>query len=143
MLENRIANVRANTLSSMLMPIIELTSAMSIVAVVAYGGSLKETGHTEWVDFKVHETGFTAAFPPNTRVAYSSGGADYDVDFVSAGETSLAADTYAAVTSRSYHPGVVNALLMDGSVRFYGNGVSRDVWRALGTRAGGEAVAAD
>jgi len=37
-MENRLANVRANTLSSMLMPIIELTSAMAIVAVVAFGG---------------------------------------------------------------------------------------------------------
>ncbi|MBV8086045.1 MAG: ABC transporter ATP-binding protein [Chloroflexi bacterium] len=45
-MENRIANVRANTLSSMLMPIIELTSAMAIVAVVAYGGHLIVDGGT-------------------------------------------------------------------------------------------------
>src|SRR5207244_13566648 len=72
--------------------------------------------HAEWVDGKVHETGFTTCFPPNTLVAYASGGATYDVDFVSAGETSRG-DRYAAVTSRSYHPGLVNTLIMDGSCR--------------------------
>src|SRR5439155_24179768 len=50
--------------------------------------------HAEWVDGKVHETGFTTAFGPNTVVPYLSGGVTYDVDFVSAPETSLG-DTYA------------------------------------------------
>jgi prepilin-type N-terminal cleavage/methylation domain-containing protein len=108
---------------------------------VAYGGSLKETGHTEWVDFKVHETGFTAAFPPNSRVTYTSGGADYDVDFVSSPEgKSPTIPTYAAVTARSYHPAGVNALLMDGSVRFVRSSMAPASWRALATRAGGEVV---
>ena len=38
--------------------------------VVAYGGTFGATGHTEWVDGKVHETCFTATFPPNTTVPY-------------------------------------------------------------------------
>jgi prepilin-type N-terminal cleavage/methylation domain-containing protein/prepilin-type processing-associated H-X9-DG protein len=95
--------------------------------------------HAEWVDGKVHETGFTAVFPPNTLVAYSSGGRTYDVDFVTATEANTG-DTYAAVTSRSYHDGGVNALFMDGSVRFMPNATQQSVWRALATRAGGEAV---
>jgi prepilin-type N-terminal cleavage/methylation domain-containing protein/prepilin-type processing-associated H-X9-DG protein len=95
--------------------------------------------HVEWVDGKVHETGFTAVFPPNTVVAYPSGGLVYDVDFVSATEANVG-DTYAAVTARSYHAGGVNTLLMDGSVRFIGNGIRLDIWRALATRAGGEVV---
>jgi prepilin-type processing-associated H-X9-DG protein len=113
--------------------------------VLAYGGSLKETGHTEWVDGKVHETGFTASFPPNTKVAYTSGGKTYDVDFISGSEsaTSGAPPTYAAVTSRSWHTGGVNVLLMDGSVRFIRNTVSQATWRAASTPAGGEVLGAD
>ena len=91
--------------------------------------------HVEWVDGKVHETGFTTTFGPNTPVIVGG----YDVDFVSASESS-ASDTYAAVTSRSYHSGGVNILLMDGSVRFVRNSISQATWRALGTRAGNEVV---
>ena len=93
--------------------------------------------HAEWVDGKIHETGFTTVFPPNTLVGYGSGGTTYDVDFVAATETNLG-DTYAAVTSRSYHTGGVNVVLLDGSVRFIANGIAPATWRALGTRAGGE-----
>ena len=95
--------------------------------------------HVEWVDGKVHETGFTTVFTPNTVVGYASGGATYDVDFVSATETN-AGDTYAAVTTRSYHPGCVNALIMDGSVRTFSNGIDLATWRKLGTRAGNEVI---
>jgi prepilin-type N-terminal cleavage/methylation domain-containing protein/prepilin-type processing-associated H-X9-DG protein len=95
--------------------------------------------HVEWVDGKVHETGFTTVFTPNTKVLFASGGATYDVDFVGATEANVG-DTYAAVTSRSYHTGGVNVLLMDGSVRFVNDGVALATWRALGTRAGGEVV---
>jgi prepilin-type N-terminal cleavage/methylation domain-containing protein/prepilin-type processing-associated H-X9-DG protein len=95
--------------------------------------------HVEWVDGKVHETGFTTALTPNTKVAYTSGGAVYDVDFVTATESSPG-DTYAAVTARSFHEGGVNALFMDGSVRFVRDTVPLATWRALGTRSGGEVV---
>jgi prepilin-type processing-associated H-X9-DG protein len=44
----------------------------------------------------------------------------------------------AVVTSRSYHPGLVNAAMMDGSVRGVTTDVSVEVWRAMATRAGGE-----
>ena len=40
--------------------------------------------------------------------------------------------------ARSYHPGGVNVLLADGSVRFVRNTIDAATWRALGTRAGGE-----
>jgi prepilin-type N-terminal cleavage/methylation domain-containing protein/prepilin-type processing-associated H-X9-DG protein len=44
------------------------------------------------------------------------------------------------VTARSWHPGGVNVLMGDGSVRFARESVSQAVWRALGTRNGGELV---
>lgn len=44
------------------------------------------------------------------------------------------------VTARSHHPGGVNTVMADGSVRFVTDNVGRSVWRALGTRNGGELV---
>jgi prepilin-type processing-associated H-X9-DG protein len=44
------------------------------------------------------------------------------------------------VTARSLHPGGVNAVMGDGSVRFTTDAVSRAVWRGLGTRNQGELV---
>jgi ABC-type multidrug transport system fused ATPase/permease subunit len=38
--DNRVANVKANTLSSMLLPVVELCNAAATVAVIAYGGLL-------------------------------------------------------------------------------------------------------
>jgi prepilin-type processing-associated H-X9-DG protein len=74
-------------------------------------------------------------------VLYQSGGEAYDIDFISFGEGNTSGKfTYAAVTSRSYHAGGVNALLMDGSVRFVNDTISQTTWRALGTRAGDEVV---
>lgn len=42
----------------------------------------------------------------------------------------------------SQHPGGVNVCMGDGSVKFVKDSVSRDTWRAVGTRAGGEVVSA-
>ncbi len=42
--------------------------------------------------------------------------------------------------ARSYHPGGVNAAMGDGSVRWFTSAVDTSVWRALGTRDGGEIV---
>jgi prepilin-type processing-associated H-X9-DG protein len=39
---------------------------------------------------------------------------------------------------RSNHPGGVNVLLCDGSVRFVADAVDPAAWRAMATRAGGE-----
>ena len=101
----------------------------------------KNTGHTVWPDGRVHHSGFTTVFTPNTRVAYQYEGAEYDIDFTSQQEgKSDSRRTYAAITSRSYHPGSVNILLMDGSVRSVDDDVSPTVWRSLGTRGGGELV---
>jgi len=111
----------------------------SPIAVVAYGGTFGETGHTEWVDGKIHETGFSTVFPPNTEVGYDKDGGKHDVDFISKSESlSSTVPTYAAVTSRSYHSGSVKAAMMDGSVHSVASDISAQVWRAIGTRNGGE-----
>ena len=43
-------------------------------------------------------------------------------------------------TARSNHPGDANVTFGDGSVHFISDSVSRDLWQALATRSGGEAV---
>ncbi len=48
---------------------------------------------------------------------------------------------YSLATSQ--HPGGVNVLLGDGSVKFVKNSVNQITWMALGTRAGGEVISAD
>jgi prepilin-type N-terminal cleavage/methylation domain-containing protein/prepilin-type processing-associated H-X9-DG protein len=45
--------------------------------------------------------------------------------------------------ARSYHPGGVNMVQCDGSVRFVKDTVNADVWRAVGSRQGGEVISAD
>ena len=48
----------------------------------------------------------------------------------------------AAVTARSYHPGGVNALFADGSVKFIVSSIQGKTWRALGTIRGSEVATA-
>jgi len=110
--------------------------------VSSLGGQFKsDSGHTEWVDGRSHQAGFTAVFTPGTIVPCVQGGVEYDVDWTNQQEgKSSTVPTYAAVTARSYHPGVVNGLLMDGSVRAQSETIDLDVWRALSTRNGGEVV---
>ncbi len=99
------------------------------------------SGHTEWVDGRAHQTGFTAVFTPNTRVQCSEGGQLMDVDWTNQQEgKSTTVVTYAAVTARSFHSGVVNTVMMDGSVHAVADSIQLDVWRGMATRAGGEAL---
>lgn len=105
------------------------------------GGSVDNNGHTEWVEGDVRETGVTTTFPPNTFVAYDHGGETLDIDFTSSRDgESITHPTYAAITARSYHRGLVNILLMDGAVRSVRDGISPGLWRTLGTRAGDEPI---
>ena len=98
--------------------------------------------HTEWSDGHVHTGGFTTAWAPNKaiigRVTYP--GLDLDLNGKNEEE---GGPTFAAINARSYHPGGVNALFADGSVKFIKSTVNGLTWRALGTVAGGEIVGAD
>ncbi|HUG94382.1 MAG TPA: DUF1559 domain-containing protein, partial [Planctomycetaceae bacterium] len=100
------------------------------------GGAWSATnGHTEWVCGRAIHTGFTTTFTPNTVVPHTVGGETYDIDVSGIREgASATAPTYAIITARSYHPGLVHALLMDGSARSIGENISLEVWRNLGQR---------
>jgi prepilin-type processing-associated H-X9-DG protein len=95
-------------------------------------------GHTRWVKGDSYHGGFTTALPPNNRVI----GQQLDLDLASIDEED-GGPTHAAITSRSYHPGGVNVLMGDASVRFIKNSVNYQTWRAPGTIAGAEVVSAD
>jgi prepilin-type N-terminal cleavage/methylation domain-containing protein/prepilin-type processing-associated H-X9-DG protein len=98
--------------------------------------------HTEWSDGSVHAAGFTMAWPPNKTILGRSMYQGFDLDLNGRNEE-LGGPTFAAINSRSYHPGGVNTLLGDGSVRFVKNSIDGMIWRALGTVAGGEIVSVD
>ncbi|MEZ6094143.1 MAG: DUF1559 domain-containing protein [Pirellulaceae bacterium] len=100
------------------------------------------TGHTEWPDGRVHHSGFTTVYTPNTKVPYNFGGQLYDIDFNSRQEGShLTQPSYAAVTARSYHPGnLVNVNFLDGSTHTLSGAIELSVWRALSTIQGGEVI---
>jgi prepilin-type N-terminal cleavage/methylation domain-containing protein len=105
------------------------------------GGTLKDSGHNEWVDGRCNQTGFTSVFVPNTKVPHVDGGQTYDVDWVSSREGgSTTTATYAAMTSRSHHTGIVNSLLMDGSVRSISENIDLGTWRNLVSRNDGNVL---
>ena len=100
---------------------------------------MQNTGQTEWADGLSQQSGFTTTFPPNASVRYIHDGAEYDIDYISFREgTHLTRVAYGAITSRSYHPGVVHLAMMDGSSRTISENIDRTLWRSLGTRQGGE-----
>ena len=114
-------------------------------AIVASGVQFKETGHTEWPDGRVHHTGFTVTLTPNQKVRYTRNGFVYqEMDYNSwqEGKNGIAGrPTYAMITSRSYHVGLVQSALVDGSVRAITDSIDQEIWHALGTRNGREVLA--
>jgi prepilin-type N-terminal cleavage/methylation domain-containing protein len=107
----------------------------------ALAGEFKtDSGHTEWVDGRAHQTGFTTTFRPNAKSLCNVNG-EYDVDWNNMQEgKSTSAPTFAAVTSRSYHAAGVMATMMDGSIHFVPDTIELAVWQSLSTRDGGETV---
>ena len=117
-------------------------TAADVDALIAAGGSNKsESGHTEWVDGRVHQTGATVTLPPNSIVNVPGGTRPDEGDYTSCREDkTCATPTYAAVTARSWHTGIVNTVLMDGSVRSISENIDLGTWRNLGQRDDGNVV---
>ena len=82
-----------------------------------------------WADGNSLYTRYNHALPPGYPSCLLGGSQDYDSQTV--------------VTATSRHPGGVNLMTGDGSVRFVKASVSATVWTALGTVAGGEVIDAD
>ncbi len=97
-------------------------------------------GHTHWFNGDSFYDGFTTALAPNTLSPAGTPPIDSDV---SSNDEDDGGPTFAAITSRSYHPGGINSLFGDGSVHFIKSSISVPTWRGLGTIAGGEVVSSD
>ncbi len=76
-----------------------------------------------WADGNIFYTRYHHILPPN-RPSCNMGGDDYQ--------------GAALVTASSRHPGGVNSLQVDGSVRFVREAIASQVWRSIGTISGGE-----
>jgi prepilin-type processing-associated H-X9-DG protein len=84
---------------------------------------------SNWANNGVDESQYNHAMPPNTwSCAFNS---------------SANNNNGIAGTDGSRHPGVVNLLLMDGSVRVIKSSINVQTWWALGTMANGEVISAD
>jgi len=46
-------------------------------------------------------------------------------------------------SARSFHPGGVNAMMADGSVRFFKNTISLGIWQSVASMNGGEVISSD
>ena len=115
----------------------------AVVATLAPSCSLSAISHSRWTYGSARFGGMTTSVPPNTLTLVPNGTAGpVDTDLMTVEETKNG-PTFAVVTARSYHPGGVNSLFADGSVRFIKSSINGLVWRALGTVGGGEVISAD
>ncbi len=87
-----------------------------------------------WVAGEPRCTSYNHYYVPNDPV-----NPDCVANFVSTPpDPLLRSSGHGLSTARSRHPGGVNVLMCDGSVRFIQNNIPLATWRALATRAGGE-----
>ncbi len=95
---------------------------------------LNNTRGIFWEVGSLGMTMFNTIAPPNSTqynwgdCRYTGGGYPNDATFANA---------------NSLHPGGVNVLMADGSVRFVKNSINMYTWWSLGTRANGEVIASD
>jgi prepilin-type N-terminal cleavage/methylation domain-containing protein/prepilin-type processing-associated H-X9-DG protein len=99
----------------------------------------KDPWGTRWSNGAMYYTGMTFVLPPNAKSNAGPAGLVHNLITVDENE---GAPTYAAVPARSYHPGGVNALFADGSVKYIKDSINWTAWRAIGTVDGGEVVSA-
>jgi prepilin-type N-terminal cleavage/methylation domain-containing protein/prepilin-type processing-associated H-X9-DG protein len=83
-----------------------------------------------WYWGRSGQTTYNHVMPPNS----------WDCAYGTGANTDSIGD---AITAMSRHPGIVNCLMLDGSVRAVKSSVGIQTWWALATMGGGEVVSAD
>ena len=87
---------------------------------------------------------FEASVLPNTSVPDQMSSASYCIYPFMTNPPCVATSNNAYVhAARSRHPGGVNVLTGDGSVRFIKNSINLRTWQALSTTRGGEVISSD
>jgi prepilin-type processing-associated H-X9-DG protein len=95
------------------------------------GGSVSDVRGFLWAYGGLGMSMFNTIALPNSIAGWTYCGVSYTSVLVNYSEAD------------SFHPGGINVLLADGSVRFVKNSVAQNVWFALGTKANGEVLSAD
>ena len=97
---------------------------------------------TAWYDWGEQ---YTHHFPPNSRVPDSVFPASYCVSTKMKAPCAATAPNWSMqdYAARSYHAGGVNAAMSDGSVRFFKDTISLNIWQAVASINAGEVVSAD
>jgi prepilin-type processing-associated H-X9-DG protein len=109
--------------------------------------------HSRWTNAGVYHSGETGAYtpnkltvtklPPGTVLSFPQSAIVGDGWTGNENDGGANGVTFAAFPARSYHPGGVNVLFADGSVKFVKDSVNGTTWQALHTPMGGEVVSAD
>lgn len=132
------------------------TTAAEVAFIQANAGGCKQqdVAHWRWIDGASPYRGITTGLSPNAHAGYLANNVSknpasasymngmYDFDWLSSDEND-GGPTFGALTARSFHPGGVNALFVDGSVKFIKDSVNLTTWQALGSVNGGEVISAD
>ena len=82
---------------------------------------------SRWYEGYANNTRYNHVMPPNSTSCGDNDGTS----------------RLAAIPPASRHPGVVNILMADGSVKAVKNTINIQTWWALGSRAGGEVISSD
>jgi prepilin-type processing-associated H-X9-DG protein len=119
----------------------DTTASPATINAIAPTCTSKTTGHVNWANGGVINCGVTTALTPNSKVYPVPGDPKaYDLSTV---DENQGGPTFTALTADSFHPGGVNCLFGDGSVKFVKDSVNGVAWRALGTIGSGEVISSD
>lgn len=133
----RIDDIRDGTTNTLLAGEIIIVRDQGVGEQISGGNSSTQKHDNRGRYWNVHQgtTLFSTLYPPNTTVGDRGTWCIDSPPFAPC--QSLGTDNLVQ-SLRSYHPGGVNVTLADGSVQFIGNFVDAEVYKAYGTRAGGE-----